>query len=58
MDKDIAREYLEDFVGCTLPIKDKIIYSEIVDNQIIHYTFRGLLKIAYDLQDNNLDNSN
>ncbi len=52
MDKDKAREMLENSFGRTFPIFDKIIQEDWSDaNNLNIYTFRGLLKIAYDLQD-------
>lgn len=57
MTSDRARELLEAFINSShdyddlirLPIYDQLVYSEVTDGQITDWTFRALLKIAYDL---------
>lgn len=52
MNKDKARVMLENSFGRTFPIFDKIIQEDWSDaSNVKVYTFRHLLKIAYDLQD-------
>lgn len=60
MDKDRAIQILEDWISertqddlgehrdMRLPIIDKMIYHE---TDFEHWTFKGLIKIAYDLED-------
>jgi hypothetical protein len=35
------------------PIYDSVVYVEEKENEITHWTFRGLLCIAYDLEEKN-----
>jgi hypothetical protein len=52
MEKDIARVMLAKHFGITFPIVDRIVFEDWSDASNVEvYTFRHLLKIAYDLQD-------
>jgi hypothetical protein len=67
MDSKIAMGILEDWINkktsfedvyqtlhldIDLPIVDEVVYSKKSNNQIEQYTFKHLIKIAYNLKDN------
>jgi len=59
MDKELARDILWNFVkektkeGKDLPIYDEVVTTTYENNVLGTWTFRGLLKFIYKLEDNN-----
>jgi hypothetical protein len=61
MTKEEAREILNDWSfwrydvmggAFTFPINDEIVYQETTSNSVTQYTFKHVIKIAYNLKDN------
>lgn len=54
-ERDILYNYLSELIikGKDLPIKDEVVYSTFKGNEYIDWTFKGLLKYIYDLEDKN-----
>lgn len=61
MTKEQARDILNKWIAdntygdvgvlypATLPVYDEVVYTEQTDNSVSEWTFKGLIKIAYDL---------
>jgi len=52
-ERDLLYNYLKDKIerGKELPIKNEIVYNTYQDNIIGTWTFKGLIKYIYDLED-------